>query len=268
MLRNKEVEQQCRHLWRICFDDSEELINLYFNRRANDENTFVHSLRGGVVASQSQCLTYGLSEKNGPRDYLLGYVSGIATLPEYRGHGYARDVMRQMLVYMAEKGMDYAFLIPANAEVADWYARHFDFRHTHDYIKYLIQQEKLDGLRKLDVDDLNAVSDVLKFSCGYINERNHYLLQDLQYYIDQWEVCEMSGGGVYSMKDPWKAVLFVEIIDGKPVVLEIFAHTPEELEKTKSLFQLKVFARVPIMSVPVCAQVPLPADAHFSLLLD
>lgn len=268
MLKSKNTENQCRRLWKICFGDSQEFIDLYFENRADDHNTFVLSLPGGVVACQSQCFIYGLSEHECDKAIMLGYISGLGTLPEYRGHGYAEEVMRQMLAHMSQEKIDYSFLIPANDKVADWYARHFGYRHTHDYTKYLIQPDKLERMRKVHLDNPVERLDVMDLCFLSISQCNHFLLQDDSFLEDQWEVCEMSGGGVYAMLAPWKAFLFIEMIDNQPVVLDIFAHMPVDREKIITWLNLTVCARVPILTLPVCATAPIPEDAHFSLLLD
>lgn len=268
MLKRKKIENQCRRLWKICFGDSKEFIDLYFKNRADDHNTFVLSLPDGVVACQSQCFIYGLSEHERAKDIMLGYISGLGTLPEYRGHGYAEEVMRQMLTHMRQVKIDFSFLIPANDKVADWYARHFGYRHTHDYTKYLILPQKLQCMRKVDLNTTVECLDVMDFCSLTISQCNHFLLQDDCFLEDQWKVCEMSGGGVYAMLTPWAAFLFIEMIDNQPVVLEIFAHTPEDRERIITWLDLTVYARVPILTLPVCAAAPMPEDAHFSLLLD
>lgn len=259
--------RQCRQLWKTCFGDSDEFIDLYFSRRATENNTFTLTLPNGIVACQTQCLTYEVSEHNKTHDYTLGYISGLATLPAHRGHGYAQEVMHRMLSYMKQQGMDYSFLIPANEGVAGWYARHFGFSHTHNYTKFLLPATAMSGLQKMDFSNRELHGAAWDIISHFVHDSNHFLLQPKAYYIDQWEVCEMSGGGLYVLA-PCNALLFIEIINERPVVLDIIATPLATTEEIKTSLGITQSRSVPILTLPVCASDPLPEDTHFSLLLD
>ena len=56
------------------------------------------------------------------------YVYGVATAPEHRGKGYAREVISRLCEYARESSMDFVTLIPQSAELSDMY-RKMGFTH-------------------------------------------------------------------------------------------------------------------------------------------
>ncbi len=55
-------------------------------------------------------------------DATLGYVFGVATLPAYRGQGYAGRLLREMARAAAANGLDGLFLHPATPTLEGFYA--------------------------------------------------------------------------------------------------------------------------------------------------
>ncbi|MFR4352718.1 MAG: GNAT family N-acetyltransferase [Roseburia sp.] len=82
---------QIGHLWETCFGDEEDYIRFYLDHRMTEENMFVIYEDGKIVSMASFL----------PVQYLLHgsymdahYVYAVATLPEYRGRGFATRILQ------------------------------------------------------------------------------------------------------------------------------------------------------------------------------
>lgn len=124
MLDINELWQQNKVLWRDCFHDNEAFIDLYFSRVAKPENTY-YMERDGRLACVMQALSYKLRYCS--KSWNVAYLSGIATLPEFRGQGLATVLIRQVHELLAERGYAASLLIPATESLADFYAEQAGF---------------------------------------------------------------------------------------------------------------------------------------------
>lgn len=119
MLGINELWQQNKALWRECFHDDEAFIDLYFSRVAKPENTYYMESDGRLTCVM-QALPYELRYSG--KGCRVAYLSGIATLPEFRGQGLATSLIRQVHGLLAERGFAASLLIPATDSLADFYA--------------------------------------------------------------------------------------------------------------------------------------------------
>lgn len=83
--------EQIQKIWETCFGDEEEYIRFYMEHRMTDENMLVIYEDGKVVSMASFL----------PVRYLCNgayvdarYVYAVATLPEYRGRGFAGRILK------------------------------------------------------------------------------------------------------------------------------------------------------------------------------
>lgn len=126
-LSPETIKQQTREVWHSCFHDTEDFMDLYFSEKYTDENNLT-VLQDKKVAAAMQLLPYRLTlfgtQMHG------GYVSGLATLPQYRGRGLAEELLRTSHQRLFREGAAVCFLIPGDAELRNFYAkpRHGDYR--------------------------------------------------------------------------------------------------------------------------------------------
>lgn len=277
---------QCRQIWQICFGDSETFIDLYFSRRAKETNTFVSLASDGAVASQGQCFLYDMSGgslRDGEgnvvyesKSTLWGYVSGIATLPKYRGQGHAARVMRQIHDYMRQKQVDYAFLIPADDYAAGWYANHFSYTLTHNLLRPMASPLAPNLLEKVDIHDATAREQSLRAMADNLHQRSFTLQHTEADLLDAWEVCLLSGGGLYRQSQPQYSEYLLMEPQRKGLMIQERFRTPTAQSARARYNHLnngdKVdilsFQSTPVLTLPMCTGEPAPQNAHFSLLLD
>lgn len=114
------MKEQIRHLWKLCFNDSDAFIDLYFNLRYSDEiNLAIKS--GNEVAAALQMIPYPMTFEGQLID--TSYISGACTHPQYRNRGMMRQLLQQAHACMWDKGIMLSTLIPAEAWLFDYYAR-------------------------------------------------------------------------------------------------------------------------------------------------
>lgn len=114
------TKDEVRNLWKLCFDDSDAFVDLYFSLRYSEEvNRVVRE--DGKVVSALQALPYPLTfcDEVVP----MAYVSGACTHPDYRGRGLMRRLLQLTHRRMFADGIGWASLIPAGDDLRIYYAR-------------------------------------------------------------------------------------------------------------------------------------------------
>lgn len=276
----------CRRIWSDCFHDSAEFMDLYFSRRARKDNTFVSRTQDGQIVAQAQCFIYQMSGaipelpdvygQNGLGKSVWAYVSGLATLPQYRGQGHAQRVMCLLHNYMRTRQADYAFLLPADDYAARWYEKHFGYAHTCNYTKLLLSRSYKDVMTEVDFQNAEARWNALEYMEKNLESRPHTLLHTLSDLSDQWQVCRMEGGGLYYMSFPkGEAYFFLTPYEHGLVCLEQFKDFrfslgPNEsgIVDMESTLLLDGWKDLPVLTMPICAATPAQKEVHVSLLLD
>lgn len=120
LLSPQEIKEQTRELWRTCFNDSEEFMDIYFEDKYTDENNLTIRHDGNVVAAM-QMLPYRLTFYGSVQH--AGYISGLGTLPAYRGRGYATNLIHEAHRRLFAKGATVSFLIPGNDDLRHFYEK-------------------------------------------------------------------------------------------------------------------------------------------------
>lgn len=114
------IKEQVRQLWKLCFADSDEFIELYFRMRYTDElNSFIET--GGKVVAALQRLPYPM--KYGETIIPTSYISGACTHPDYRNKGVMKQLLIQVHRRMYEDGVVLSTLIPAEEWLKAYYAK-------------------------------------------------------------------------------------------------------------------------------------------------
>ena len=118
LLTPEEIKQQTRELWRTCFQDSEEFMDIYFEDKYTDAAN-ITCRPDGRVAAAAQILPYSMKFYGSVVH--AGYVSGLATLPAYRGRGLAAQILREAHRRLYRQGAVLSFLIPGSEELRRFY---------------------------------------------------------------------------------------------------------------------------------------------------
>ena len=123
LLTPEEIKQQTRDLWCKCLHNTEAFMDIYFDEKYTDEGNLTIRHDGNVVAS-AQLQPYRFTFYN--TVLRAGYLSGLATLPEFRGRGYASNLLHEAHRRLFRQGAAISFLVPNNDEL-----RHFFEKPQH-----------------------------------------------------------------------------------------------------------------------------------------
>ncbi len=114
------IREKVKKLWRLCFDDHEEFIDMYFRLRYNnDVNIAIQS--GEEVIAATQMLPYPMTFGN--TEIKTAYISGACTHPDYRNRGVMHELLSQAFTQMLRNGVVLSTLIPAEPWLFNYYAR-------------------------------------------------------------------------------------------------------------------------------------------------
>lgn len=114
------MKEETRELWKLCFGDSDDFLDLYFSRKYRDEiNSCI--VRDGRIVSALQRIPYVM---NFMGDVIYSsYISGACTHPDFRSQGLMRELLAQAHRRMYSDGAGLAMLIPAEESLKEYYAR-------------------------------------------------------------------------------------------------------------------------------------------------
>lgn len=103
-------------IWRTCFGDEDEYIQLYFEHRFQEDNMLVIFADGRPVSMASflpaEILINGVYKP-------ARYVYAVATLPEYRNRGYATEIIK----HASRKYGEPLILQPAEENLTEYYRK-------------------------------------------------------------------------------------------------------------------------------------------------
>lgn len=114
------TQEKVKNLWKLCFNDSEEFTEMYFQLRYNnDVNIAIQS--GEEVIAALQMLPYPMTFEG--EDIHTAYISGACTHPDYRNRGVMQELLSQAFARMLHNNASLSTLIPAEPWLFDYYAR-------------------------------------------------------------------------------------------------------------------------------------------------
>lgn len=114
------TKDEVKALWKLCFNDSEEFTDLYFNSRYKDEINMAVRENGKII-SALQMIPYPMTFCG--EIIPTSYISGACTHPEYREHGAMRRLLKETHRRMYEEGVLLGTLIPAEEWLWGYYAK-------------------------------------------------------------------------------------------------------------------------------------------------
>lgn len=256
-----------RALWRTCFGDGEDLIELSLAHIPAER--FVVLARGDAVLSMTAALPCGeiVDEGCAPRGK-IAYLYAVATAPAHRGAGYAGALLGHALAVARARGEHAAWLTPASPALFDYYGKRGFARCSPEYA--------LDA----DLEDIEAgpgarFSRLAAADYGRLREELLRGRAHIRYAQDflrfQEALATAGGGGLYAAE--WgrapAACLLQAGADGALEARDVLAPAPihasafKECARARGLRRLSVRAQLPFdgaapVESAMCAP-PLPA---------
>ena len=118
LLTKEEIKQQTRDLWKKCFQDSDEFLDMYFEEKYSDEANITLQPEGEVVGAL-QSLAYRMTFYGAivPAYYL----SGLSVSESYRKRGMASALLHEAHRRMYQQGGILSFLVPGDEQLQHFY---------------------------------------------------------------------------------------------------------------------------------------------------
>lgn len=114
------MREEVKALWKLCFNDSEEFVDMYFRLRYTDEIN-VAIQKDTAVISALQMLPYPMTFCG--HTVQTSYISGACTHPNFRGKGAMRELLKLAFERMFQNSISFSTLIPAEPWLFSYYAQ-------------------------------------------------------------------------------------------------------------------------------------------------
>ena len=112
------MKREVMELWRICFDDTEEFVQFYFDKKYKEENALVYWDEQGAAIAALQTPLYPMTF--GVTQIVTGYISGACTHPLARARGVMTKLLREAFYVMRGRKIPVSTLIPASEWLYDY----------------------------------------------------------------------------------------------------------------------------------------------------
>lgn len=251
------IREKVKDLWRLCFDDTEDYIDLYFHSRYNnDVNIAIQS--GEEVIAALQMIPYPMTYEG--KEINTAYISGACTHPDYRSRGVMHELLSQAFIRMLQNDIAVSTLIPAEPWLFDYYARN-GFAPVFRYRKIVYTASETPLPKEGPI--LKATHEYKKEIYEYLNrklkERPNYIQhtqKDFQFVLSD---LRLSKGNIYTLNNGGNIVALAIAYptdNGSLYIGEIVSDTPE----TNSMLLQRLCKKKHIPSIEV--YMPPVADAN------
>ncbi|MBR5152885.1 MAG: GNAT family N-acetyltransferase [Clostridia bacterium] len=129
-----------KHAWKVCFDDPDTFIDWNFTYNFSPSDTLIAEV-DGVPASNMQLMPHKIQLRG--KEYAVNYVSGVATLPEFRHRGLVRELFAFGFSVMAQRKHPISLLVPFNYEFYEKFGYRQCYEKVFRYADILPEQEYL-----------------------------------------------------------------------------------------------------------------------------
>lgn len=129
---------QVMRLWKDCFFDTDDYMNLYFKNLYSAQNTLLLK-EGDRILAMLQILPFAFY--SGSDALCGGYISGACTDAEFRNRGLMCDLLTESFCVMRERNMAFSALIPAVSGFYEKFGYEFAFdlsKKTHLVQSFLV----------------------------------------------------------------------------------------------------------------------------------
>lgn len=241
--------ENIKEIWNYCFDDSDSFVNYYFNDKYSRLNTVVVD-EGEEIVSSLQLNQYKLTLNN--KTYNSSYVVGVSTLPQVRGRGYMKNIMKFTLRELYAKGQLVSILMPIDYRLY----RRYGYEHCYDQLEYTIDIEdlkrfKISGrLHKINESHINDLIDISNF---FLKDINGNVYKSNEYYKNLFKEVKSENGYMYIHEDEGSQGYIIYFLNGdKMFVREIFYKNINSLKSMlKFIYNHNTQCREVVISSPI-----------------
>lgn len=162
------IKEKVKALWRLCFDDDEAFIEMYFRLRYNNDVNIAITSAEEVIAAL-QMLPYPMTFCG--KTIQTSYISGACTHPDYRANGVMRELLSQAFMRMVHNDISISTLIPGEPWLFNYYTR-LGYASVFQYSKELLPECRVSTSTDLTVERTNKFEEaVYEYVNRKMNER-------------------------------------------------------------------------------------------------
>lgn len=218
-------------IWKESFDDSDEFIRLFFEKRYNPNHCAVYTDNQGAAAAMLHMLPAYITQDSEIRP--VQYIYAAATAEKYRGKG----VMTALLTYAEKltnsKGQRYCALVPGSKELFKYYERRgyqncFGTRHVYmnrKELATLVKNSRVNLSRSNLYYNTMGIEHIFNLRRDVLTEREGYISWDIGAVGYACEFNSARGGKIITATDGFEAGYAFCHLSGKKVyVSELISH--------------------------------------------
>ncbi|MFV0420418.1 MAG: GNAT family N-acetyltransferase [Dysgonomonas sp.] len=148
---NEHTAPLVRQMWKTCFEDTDEFLDIYFHYKYRNENTLIY-FDGNKAVASLQMLPYSITFYK--ETIPFAYLAGLCTLPEYRNKGYMAKLINEAHHIIAQRNIHLSILIPAE----DWL---YGFYEKYGYEQVFERDDRLIPLKEI-IDQYSGIGEAYK----------------------------------------------------------------------------------------------------------
>ncbi len=247
-----------KEIWNYCFNDEESFVEYYFKNKYKSFNTIV-ALENKDVVSALQLNKYRL--KINDKSYETSYVVGVSTLPQARGRGYMKEMMKFSLNELYKNDEIISILMPIDYRLY----RKYGYEHCYDQIEYNLNIESLRNFKMVGTfkEATNEhIKDIIDISNESLKDLNGNVLKDRDYYENLLEEIKSENGYIYINHNEGYEGYMIYFINGDSMfVREIYY---KNIRSLKSMLKFIYNHNTQCKSVVINA----PVDDKIRFVLD
>lgn len=224
------IKEDTKALWKLCFDDNEEFIDLYFSQRYEDKiNMPIYD--GSLLISALQMIPYSMTFCD--QVISTSYISGACTHPDFRAKGVMKQLLSDTFQRMYESNVLLSTLTPAEEWLFDYY-RKFGYSSVFDRTIESIESSSLTISHDYKIEEYTPFQLDIH---SYLNRKMMERPSCIQHPMDDFKVIfadlKLSGGQLFVARLHSELMgLVICIPEGDTLYIKEILFETEEIRNT------------------------------------
>lgn len=216
-------------LWKICFPtDSECFVDMYFREKYKKEYTLVYRFNNRVIAA-IQMLPYTMTFFG--KKVNIVYISGAATLPEFRGEGLMKSLLQKSFIINEQNNIAFSVLIPQEKWLVNFYNQ-LGYIQAFGYQKNKVFFTNSQASEKIFPITDNQIALAYQFYNEHSQKRDFCIQKTIDDFKVIFQDYRLAKGNIFALKtnEQISALAFCSFQNGDLIVKELLTnHKNKEL---------------------------------------
>jgi len=239
---NDLMRQKLRDIRKACFNESDEILDLFFNYRFRNDRCAVYCTPKGEPVAFLNMFPADITEDNSIEAVM--FIYGCAVLPEYRNKGIMTSLLEFARRTAALANQKYIVLVPQNKEQKEFFEKRgfygcFCNRKVYfsrNELETLIKKKDIKSSRQLYYNTLDA-EQITRLRRDVFAEREGYVSWDINHVAFAAQSYSTEVGNVLTVTDGLDAGCAFYSGDDEVQVWEFISNSRFELNLVKAVYQ-------------------------------